>query len=270
MGDAGAPPVIRRRLVDTTLGQVHVRCKDGYGRPLVMLHMSPRSSRMFERIQCLLHRPVFAPDRLGYGLSDAPARQDMGIADYAANLLEVIDALGVGADYDLLGVHTGALEAIEAAHRAPHRVRRVAVVALPVFNAAEREAMMARFAPARVVAREDGGHLLEAWQARFQYRSPPFDLEDVQRRFVDYLLAPWPGQAYAGVFRYDAEPKVRTLQAPLTVFSPDDDIAEVTRRSRPMVPAGTQWLELPGCGVDLFTCNADQMRRLIDQCLPTE
>ena len=41
---------IKRRIVDTSLGQVHVRSKDGEGRPLLMLHMSPRSSRMFDAI----------------------------------------------------------------------------------------------------------------------------------------------------------------------------------------------------------------------------
>jgi len=259
---------VTRRLVDTSLGQVHVRSKAGVGRPLLMLHMSPRSSRMFEATQRLLARPVHAPDRLGYGFSDPPSKQILTMAEYAANVLEVADALGLGDEFDVLGVHTGALEAIEMSQLAPGRVRRCAVVALPVFTAAEREELIQKFAALRVIPAEDGAHLLAAWRARFQFREPPFDLDDVQRRLVDYLLAPWPGQAYASVFRYDAEPRVRTLKVPLVVFAPDDDIAEVTARSRPLVPDGTTWVDLPRFGVDLFTVTALQMQQYIDQHLP--
>jgi pimeloyl-ACP methyl ester carboxylesterase len=263
-------PELRRALVSTSLGQVHVRCKDGMGRPLLMLHMSPRSSRMFERTQRLLGRPVYAPDRLGYGCSDAPAKQQVTLEEYAANVLEVVDALGIEGPFDVLGIHTGSLEAIELAHLVPGRVHRCAVVALPVFTQHERAEMMQKFATLRVVPVEDGSHLLDAWRARFQFRSPPYDLADVQQRLVDYLLAPWPGQAYAGVFRYDAEPRVRTLPVPLVVFAPDDDIAEVTQRSKPLVPAGTTWVDLKGFGVDLFTFTAQHMAQCIDHYLPAD
>ena len=262
-------PIVRR-LVDTRLGQVHVRTKAGDGRPLVLLHMTPRSSRMFDGVQRLLRRPVLAPDRLGYGFSDPPGTPEMTLPDYAANLLEVLDGLGIGDGFDVLGMHTGSLEAIELAHLAASRVRRVAVVALPVFTVEERQQMMQAFASMRVVPREDGEHLLEAWRARFQYREPPYDLADVQRRFVDYVLAPWPGQAYAGVFRYDAAPRVRSLPVPLVVFAPNDDLAEVSRRSRQIVPEGTAWVDLPDLGVDLFTCATLQMTQHIDHHLPAE
>lgn len=261
---------IRRRLVDTQLGQVHVRSKAGAGRPLVLLHMTPRSGHMFDGVQRLLRRPVHAPDRLGYGFSDPPEMQVMSIQDYAANLLEVLDGLAIGDEFDVLGMHTGSLEAIELAHLAPSRVRRIAVVALPVFTQDERREMMQALAALRVVPQEDGSHLLGAWRARFQFREPPYDLADVQRRFVDYVLAPWPGQAYAGVFRYDAEPRVRSLPVPLVVFAPNDDLAEVTQRSKPLVPAGTQWVDLPRFGVDLFTFTALHMKQYIDHYLPAE
>ena len=60
------------------------------------------------------------------------------------------------------------------------------------------------------------------------------------------------------------------MAVPLVVFSPDDDIAEVTRRSRSVVPDGTTWVELPSFGVDLFTFQALQMARHIDRYLPAE
>jgi pimeloyl-ACP methyl ester carboxylesterase len=259
---------ITRRLVDTSLGQVQVRCKEGVGRPLLMLHMSPRSSRMFDATQRLLDRPAYALDRLGYGFSDAPSKQVLSIEEYAQNVLEVADGLGLEGQFDVLGVHTGALEAIELAHLASARIRRIAIVALPVFTDVERRELMQKFASLRVVPEEDGAHLIKAWKARFQFREPPYDLADVQRRFVDYVLAPWPGQGYAAVFAYDAEPRVRTLPVPLVVFAPNDDIAEITARSKPLVPKGTVWVDLPEFGVDLFTVTALQMKQHIDHQVP--
>jgi pimeloyl-ACP methyl ester carboxylesterase len=225
---------------------------------------------MFDGVQRLLRRPVHAPDRLGYGFSDPPGKEVMSVQDYATNLLEVLDGLGIGDGFDVLGMHTGSLEAIELAHLAPKRVRRVAVVALPVFTEDERREMMQTFAALRVVPQEDGSHLLEAWKARLQFREPPYDLADVQQRFVDYVLAPWPGQAYAGVFRYDAAPRVSSLPVPLVVFAPDDDLAAVSERSRPIVPPGTVWVDLPTFGVDLFTFTAVHMQQYIDHYLPAQ
>src|SRR3984957_10195322 len=61
-----------RRIYPTRFGQLHLRSHDGKGVPLVLLHMSPRSGAMWEAFQEKLERPTHAPDRLGYGFSDAP------------------------------------------------------------------------------------------------------------------------------------------------------------------------------------------------------
>lgn len=66
---------IRRRIVDTPHGQVHVRATDGEGRPLLLLHQSPRSGLMFEPLMERVDRPAIAPDRIGYGYSDPGTRR---------------------------------------------------------------------------------------------------------------------------------------------------------------------------------------------------
>ena len=60
-----------RRIYPTRFGQLHLRSHDGKGVPLVLLHMSPRSGAMWEEFQEKFERPTHAPDRLGYGFSDA-------------------------------------------------------------------------------------------------------------------------------------------------------------------------------------------------------
>lgn len=222
---------------------------DRPGTPLVLLHMSPRSSRMWSVLQSALPRPSVAVDRLGYGHSDAPS-QPLSIQDYAHATLDALDDLGVR-DFDVLGMHTGALEAIELAHQAPGRVRRCGLVALPVFTADEKRAM-APYTRQVVQPAEDGSHLQAAWRARFQYRVPPYDLADVQERFVDFVSSPDPGAAYVAVFAYDAEARLRSCPAPLTALVPRDDLYEVSLRSRALLPAGATWIDLSDLGLDLF------------------
>jgi pimeloyl-ACP methyl ester carboxylesterase len=240
-----------RRLVDTRFGQVHVRTTnaDHPGRPLVLLHMSPRSSRMWQPLQAALDRPTYAVDRIGYGFSDAPLHP-LSMEDYARSTLDALEGLGVK-DFDLLGMHTGALEAIELAHQAPGRVGRCAIVALPVFNDEEKSAVAAYTRQVAVPA-EDGSHVLAAWRARFQFRVPPYDLDDVQRRFVDFVLSPDPGAAYAAVFDYDAGARLQSCPVPLTVLVPRDDVYEVSMRSRSLLPATATWVDVTDLDVDLF------------------
>jgi pimeloyl-ACP methyl ester carboxylesterase len=229
--------------------------------------MSPRSSQMWTWLQPQLARPTIAPDRPGYGFSDAPPHTPT-LAEYAAAMWELLDALGIAEPVDLLGMHTGALEALEMTLQRPQSVGRLGMIAVPVFNAEERAQGLETFAKMRVTPTEDGAHLLPAWRARFQFRQPPFELADVQRRFVDYLLAPWPGQAYEAVFRYDAEAALRRLRHPIVAFAPDDDVIAQTRRARALLPPGSEYLDLPDWDVDLCRTHAADLAALIDRHLP--
>ena len=260
-----------RRIVATRFGQMHARLRgnldDTTQLPLVLLHMSPRSSQMFVALQALLARPTIAVDRLGYGFSDAP-RQPMSIADYANATLEALDALGLDGRFDVLGVHTGSLEAIELAHLAPGRVRRAAVVAIPCFTAEENASGLQSFATMQVTPAEDGSHLQPAWQARFAYRRPPFDLADVQRRFVDYLLCASPGAAYSAVFRYDGGTRLRTLPVPFVGFAPRDDLYDITLRSKSLMPPGGVYVDLPDFELDFLRTDTAAFARLLEEHVP--
>lgn len=255
-----------RGIVATKLGQVHVRLQGGDpqrgGPPLVLLHMSPRSSQMWTYLQPLLGRPSIAPDRPGYGFSDAPPATPT-LPAYAAAMWEALDALGIGGQIDLLGMHTGALEALEMTLQAPARVRHLGMIAIPIFNPQEMAAGLQTFAKMRVTPIEDGSHLLPAWKARFQYREPPFDIPDVQRRYVDYLLAPWPGQAYEAVFRYDAEAAFKRLKHPVIALAPRDDVIELTERSRELLPAGSTYIDMPHCNVDLCRTHPGEVAAIV-------
>ena len=95
--------MIRRALLDTRFGQMHVRMTRGVGEPLVALHMSPLSSEMWIPLMERLQRPVIAPDRLGFGFSDPPPR-DLTMEEYAAATLDAVDEIHPGT-FDIIGEH---------------------------------------------------------------------------------------------------------------------------------------------------------------------
>jgi hypothetical protein len=152
---------------------------------------------------------------------------------------------------------------MEMTLQAPTRVRHLGMIAIPIFDAAGMASGLQTFAKMRVTPLEDGSHLLPAWKARFQYREPPFNIADVQRRYVDYLLAPWPGQAYEAVFRYDAATALKRLKHPVIALAPHDDVFELTEHSRGLLPAGSVYCDLPQCGVDLCRTHPKEIAALV-------
>ncbi len=156
---------VRRRFVDIPGGQVHLRQagQERPGRPLVMLHASPGSSRMLVPLlsRFAATRPVFVPDTLGNGDSSPPPGDAPPLAVFVDAHCAAIDALGLR-QFDLYGTHTGANIACEIAIRWPDRVGRLILDGVSLYTEAERDEMLRCYAPP-VVPREDDSHLLWIW-----------------------------------------------------------------------------------------------------------
>jgi pimeloyl-ACP methyl ester carboxylesterase len=258
-----------RRIYPTRFGQLHLRSHEGKGVPLVLLHMSPRSGAMWETLQERLERPTHAPDRLGYGCSDAPPWA-LSLEQYAQSTVDGLIAAGMAGPIDLLGVHTGSLEAIEIAHMLGSQVRRLAVVGMPLFTAEEQQRQLEKYSEQPLRPLTDGGHVLGAWRGGFAFREPPFDLADTHRRFVEHVLAANPGAAFRAACGYSIDKKLKTLKTPLTVFAPHDDIIEQTQRVKPLLKATANYVDLPDLGVDLFHRALDRMVTLLNRYLPPQ
>ena len=262
-------PKITRRIYATRFGQMHLRSNDGKGNgvPLVLLHMSPRSGAMWEMLQGRLERPTYAPDRLGYGFSDAPPWA-LSLEQYAQATVDTLKAAGVAGDVDLLGIHTGSFEAIEVAHQIGSQVRRVIAVGMPLFSAEEQQRQLEKYSEQPLRPAIEGGHLLGAWRGGFAFRQPPYDLADVHRRFVEHVLAANPGAAFRAACGYPIEKKLKTLKASLTVFAPHDDIIEQTLRVKPLLKPGATFVDLPETSQDPFNVALDRMVTLVNRHLP--
>jgi pimeloyl-ACP methyl ester carboxylesterase len=246
---------------------MHLRSNDGKGVPLVLLHMSPRSGAMWELLQERLERPTYAPDRLGYGFSDAPPWA-LSLEQYAQSTVDTLKAAGIQGEVDLLGMHAGSFEAIEIAHQMGDRVRRVIAVGMPLFSTEEQQRQLEKYSEQPLRPAAEGGHVLGAWRGGFAFRQPPYDLADVHSRFVEHVLAANPGAAFRAVCSYAIEKRLKSLKAPLTVFAPHDDLIEQTLRARSLLKPTAAFVDLPELGQDPFHVGLDRMVTLVNRHLP--
>ncbi len=104
------------------------------GRPVILLHGFPQSSRCFARAVGALGQAgcrAIAPDQRGYSPLARPTDVDeYRIADLVSDVTALADSLGVGS-FDLVGHDWGALVAWYVAGFHPDRVRSLTSVSTP-------------------------------------------------------------------------------------------------------------------------------------------
>ena len=202
---------MKRRYVDVPYGQVHV-AEAGEGRPVVLLHQTPRSGDEFAEVLPLLGRRwrAIAVDLPGMGAS-SPRPEGASIEGYADGVLGALDALGLDV-FDLVGHHTGGVVAVEIAACVPDRVRRLVLSSTPLIDAAGRDARQGRPPIDAVDGRDDGGHLTALWQGRQRFY--PAGRPDILNRFVrDALRATDPEDGHRAVARYRMEERLPLVRA---------------------------------------------------------
>ncbi len=159
--------------VATRHGQVHFR-ELGTGAPLVLLHATPRSSRVYRRLAPHLaarHRVVM-PDNLGFGES-GPLPPGATMEMLAEAIADLIDDLGIG-PVPVFGLHTGNKIGASLAADCPDRVSRFICCGMThsiVVDRAKRDAAI-RDIVEKYFAKEeesaDGAHLLRGWARTFE------------------------------------------------------------------------------------------------------
>lgn len=249
---------VRRAYVDGPHGQMHLRIARPVSDtrpPLVCIHMSPMSGRVFETF--LAHagqdRTAIAFDTPGFGLSDPPSAAP-SIGDYADALLAGLTAAGIDGPVDLLGYHTGSMIAVEMALRAPDRVRRLIMIAAPIITDDERQQFRDFYR--EKPALPDGSHILSRWQGFYYHHArPEADVEEISERFPDALLggrkSAWGHQA---AFAHDLAGRLPQVRQPVLIWTTGDDLDVQTRRADGLT-LNARRLELPGWGhgfLDLF------------------
>jgi pimeloyl-ACP methyl ester carboxylesterase len=180
--------------------QVHYR-RAGTGPLVLLLHQSPQSSREMVPLMAAWgkHFTVIAPDTPGYGQSDPLGPGGIGIADFAAALLEFANAIGARR-FGVYGFHTGASIGLAFAQHHPERVTAIAANGVVVMTEAERRNILANYLPP-LEPRWDGSHLAWLW-ARMREQT---------------IFFPWHDRSLATRMEFDV-PGPTALQASLLDF----------------------------------------------------
>ena len=261
-----------RHYIDGTHGQIHVRIGQPdkvSARPLACLHMSPKSGRIFARFveQASHDRIVIAHDYPGFGESDAPpAEPPVTVEDYAVSLWDVVDALGLGT-IDLMGFHTGALVAADAARQRPEQVAGIVMISAPVFSDDELRALHEKYAP--VPLDLEGTRFRRMWASVVEHRGPGMTLEMMAESFAENLRG---GENYEWGHRaaFNYAPKfcevVRSLPHRITVLNPNDDLVNETPRIATYLKNG-EVIDQPDWGHGFFDARTDQAVRVITGAL---
>ncbi|NET40778.1 alpha/beta fold hydrolase [Okeania sp. SIO2B3] len=205
---------IKKAFLDTEDGQIFYRI-GGEGEPLVLLHMTPRSSDEFQELMAILAPKyrVIAMDLMGLGNSDKPPRE-YSIADYAKTVILLLDELEIQ-KCSILGSLTGGYIAGEVAVSYSDRLNKLILCNTHGFDAEEAEKIGERYRQGFTI-KEDGSHLMERWLTRSNY----LEAELNHRCLIDDLKT-FGGPIYTGlaVSKYcvSAQERFKLIQCPTLV-----------------------------------------------------
>jgi pimeloyl-ACP methyl ester carboxylesterase len=216
-------PAIERSFVALSRGRVHI-AQCGTGRPILLLHQTPRSWDEYREVLPLLGRKyrAIAMDTVGFGDSDALPWGTDSIEAWATVAHELLAKLGC-TSAAVGGHHTGAAIAVEMAAMHPERVEALVLSACPFVDAARRATEHNRRIIDEVTAHDDGRHLPELWARRQPFY--PKDRRDLLERFmVDALKAgPRAAEGHRVVGRYAMETRLPRVRCPTLVIAPTAD-----------------------------------------------
>ncbi|MDX2144754.1 MAG: alpha/beta fold hydrolase [Rhodospirillaceae bacterium] len=225
------PTTVRRAIVDTPEGQVHVRVA-GLGEPLVLLHWTPGSGRQYAALlpeMAARGYRAIAPDHMGHGFSDA-RKHAWTVGDFAENIAHVMTCLGLK-DANVIGGHFSSEIATELALRHPTRVKKLVLDGSPVWSREMREKVMATARPTPPRWSEAGDHVAWSWQRALWLQrmwDSQFTLNDttaghIKAAMIDALLAGQQDDTAEALKDYDMDAALKKLALPTLAIAAETD-----------------------------------------------
>jgi pimeloyl-ACP methyl ester carboxylesterase len=234
-------PRVERRYLPGPFGQIHVRvAAPANGRkptqpPLLLLHQSPLSGRMFDRLLPLLShsRLAIAVDTPGYGESDRPVERP-SLPAYGDAILAAVTHV-YGPEVDVAGYHTGAALAADMAARHPRSVRKLVLISVPHFSEERRTALLKQLGQ-KEPFKEDGTHLLSLWTGSYKVRPEGQTPEDVARIVAEKQRVGRFGEwALLSALEKDMAPALMRITQATLLLAPHDGLEDQTRSAAKLI-----------------------------------
>jgi pimeloyl-ACP methyl ester carboxylesterase len=243
--------MVKRAYLETSIGQIHYRYmmpeKPTRLTPLLLLHMSPASSLIYENLINVVgqSRVCIAPDTPGYGNSDSHVSPPT-IEEYAKVMHELVENLGLNQPIDVMGYHTGAMTAVAMANQQTDVIRKLILVSAPIFTAEELKRFDQIYATDSIWT-VDGEKLLSLWKwfVEFFQVGTVNTVEEAGRIFYERLSGRelyWWGHHAA--FAYDFAAALRLIEQPVLILNPNDDLSTMTPRAQDLA-RDSRILDLP-------------------------
>jgi pimeloyl-ACP methyl ester carboxylesterase len=214
--------MIDRTFVSIPSGRVHLAAC-GAGRPILLLHQTPRSWDEYRDVLPLLgrHYRAIAMDSMGFGDSDALSGE-ISIERLAAAAHELLIALGHRRAV-VVGHHTGAAIAAEMAAAYPEMVTALVLSACPYVDDERRSKAHGKRIIDDVRSLDDGGHLAELWGMRRPFY-PENRPDLLERLVIDALKAgSLAAEGHRMVDRYLMDRRLPLVRCPTLVIAPTAD-----------------------------------------------
>lgn len=224
--------------IDSREGQLHCR-HGGSGEPVVLLPTLPfGTTPLVPVVEGLADEyECFAIDLMGQWPSDDRSAA-WRVEDHAANLLEVLDVLGLGRVRIVAG-HLSGLVAVELASQAPARVRQLVLDGLYAWTEEEKKPYQVAYAAPPPFA-DSGDPVKQRWEstiAILRRFDPGFATTPANANYVARLAFAFMAGSLGGppgpspTFEYDLLPRLSRIAAPtLLVHSPTDSLSRFNER----------------------------------------
>jgi pimeloyl-ACP methyl ester carboxylesterase len=217
-----AATAINKAYADTSAGQLHYHHVAGRGTPIVFLHQTASSGKMYHAVMARLGgRAAYAMDTPGFGQSfDPPDMPSM--PRFAAWIIEALDSIGLG-QFHLFGHHTGACIAAEICVAHPQRIRSCTMIGPVPLTQAERDEFRKHYSTP--FAPDPAGAYLKTTWDYLRGLGADSDVALHHREFVDTCRA-YLGRykAYSAVWDQDFTALFKKITCPLLLMCAPDDV----------------------------------------------
>ncbi len=239
--------MITRKFISVPAGTIHCAMA-GSGRPVLLLHQTPRSWDEFRDVLPLLGQRFhnIAMDTMGFGDSSGSPPGSDSIEKWAEVAITLLDALKIDRAA-VVGHHTGAVTAVELAAVYPDRIDAAVLSAAPIIDAAFRAAHSGPPPVDNATPSFTGSHLVELWSQRAPWY-PAGNIELLNRFMIDALKAgPLALEGHNVVSRYVMETQLAKIRCPVLIVAPTaDPFAYPFARPLAARIAGSRVVDIPG------------------------